>query len=213
MGFNENNLFGNPGEEIGYLQKAVADIDTSGLIQSYGSWENYWNQNGSLLTQQSRMLDSIAYLNDEEDGDSAAYWWVRHGSIDRDTGFANQTLLYYSLLNDQNIDTVDFAFQWNTPHTGGYDVAAVEEFMADSLNGVSYKVVVDTEDPVIPEDPGTAEDPAQNPEQPTGNEQNIEKGKPAKTGDSANVALPIVCAAIAGCAAVYAGLRMKRRKM
>lgn len=213
VGFNENNLFGNPGEEIGYLQKAVADIDTSGLIQSYGSWENYWNQNGSLLTQQSRMLDSIAYLNDEEDGDSAAYWWVRHGSIDRDTGFANQTLLYYSLLNDQNIDTVDFAFQWNTPHTGGYDVAAVEEFMADSLNGVSYKVVVDTEDPVIPEDPGTAEDPAQNPEQPTGNEQNIEKGKPAKTGDSANVALPIVCAAIAGCAAVYAGLRMKRRKM
>lgn len=83
-------------------------------------------------------------------------------------------------MNDQNIDTVDFAFQWNTPHTGGYDVAAVEEFMADSLNGVSYKVVVDTEDPVIPEDPGTAEDPAQNPEQPTGNEQNIEKGKPAK---------------------------------
>ena len=72
---------------------------------------------------------------------------------------------------------------------------------------------MDTEDPVIPEDPGTAEDPAQNPEQPTGNEQNIEKGKPAKTGDSANVALPIVCAAIAGCAAVYAGLRMKRRKM
>ena len=216
VGFNENNLFGNPNEKIGYLTEAVADIDNSGLIQSYGSWKNYWNQNGSLLTQQSKMVDSIAYLNDTEDGDSAAYWWVRHGSIDRDTGFANQTLLYYSLLNNRDIRTVDFAFQWNTPHSGGYDVASVEKFMADSLNGTDYKVVVDTEETTVtPAEPGKTETPVQNTDtaQPTENEENIETSEGVKTGDSANMALPIICIAAAGCAAVYTGLRIKRRML
>ncbi len=215
VGFNENNIFGNPDEKIGYLLKPVADLDTSGLIASYGSWENYWNQNGALLEKQVRMVDSIAYLNDTEDGDSAAYWWVRHGSIDRDTGFANQTLLYYSLLNDQDIDIVDFAFQWNTPHTGGYDVAAVETFIADSLNGNSYKVTVDQKETVSPEDPGTSEEPGQDtvqPGQPDQSGQQTEKGETVKTGDSANMALPLICIVAAGCAAVWAGVRMKERK-
>ena len=162
------------------------------------------------------MVDSIAYLNDTEDGDSAAYWWVRHGSIDRDTGFANQTLLYYSLLNNRDIHTVDFAFQWNTPHSGGYDVASVEKFMADSLNGKDYKVVVDTEETTVtPVEPGKTETPVQNTDtaQPTENEENIETSEGVKTGDSANMALPIICIAAAGCAAAYTGLRIKRRML
>ncbi len=237
VGFNENNIFGNPEEKIGYLVQSVYDIDASGLDKTYGSWAKYWEANKDLLTKQVRMVDSIEYLVDTEDGDSATNWWVRHGSIDRDTGFANQTLLYYALLNDKNIDTVDFAFEWNTPHTGGYDVAGVEEFIAKSLAGEGYKVIVDDEEAVVePVDPVDPVDPV-NPAEPGNtdnngttinnnntntNNNNVSVNDPStgkngktvasKTGDETNMALPIICVVVAGCVIAGAGVGIKRRR-
>ena len=85
-----------------------------------------------------------------------------------------------------------------------------------SLNGTDYKVVVDTEETTVtPAEPGKTETPVQNTDtaQPTENEENIETSEGVKTGDSANMALPIICIVAAGCAAVYTGLRIKRRML
>lgn len=143
--FNENNLFGLEDEEYGYLLKDVYEM--SDLDSKYGSWETYWADRAEELTLQAKMVDSIAYLADGEgESDTAPYWWVRHGSNDRDTSFANQTLLYHAMLNNEDIETLDFAFEFGLGHTGGYAVDEVETFMAKSIDGDGYRPVIDNAD-------------------------------------------------------------------
>ena len=142
--YNENNLIGGENEGYGYISQIV--FEESDLYAenggAYASWEEYWAANGAAITLQDRMVNSIAYLVDDEGtdaGDSAPYWWVRHGSLDRDTSFANQTLLYYALINDKSIETVDFAFAFGYGHCGNYDLDDAMEFMAESLADADAK--------------------------------------------------------------------------
>ena len=129
--YNENNLFGLEGEAYGYVSPiAYAE---SGLTDS---WETYWGEREETYTLQMRMVDSIAYLVDDEGddaGDSAPYWWVRHGSLDRDTSFANQTLLYLAMKNDASIEVADFAFAFDKTHCGNYDLDDAMAFMEASI--------------------------------------------------------------------------------
>ncbi|HSV50821.1 MAG TPA: hypothetical protein VLJ57_01795, partial [Burkholderiaceae bacterium] len=68
-----------------------------------------------------KLVNPIAYLNTTT-ADSAPYWYVRHGMIDRDTAFAMQTLLYYAIKKDASVKDVDFKFPYLVPHSGNYDV-------------------------------------------------------------------------------------------
>ena len=130
--FNENNLFGPATDAHGYNLKVVYDASD---LATRESWDAYWAANGALIEKQVKMVDSIAYLTDASgESDSAPYWWVRHGSLDRDTGFANQTLLYYAMNSaTAGIKEADFAFEYGLGHTGGYNTAEVESFMAASI--------------------------------------------------------------------------------
>ena len=56
---------------------------------------------GKVLKLQMQMTSPIPYLTSTTNGDSAPYWYVRHGMADRDTSFALQTVLYYALTNDK----------------------------------------------------------------------------------------------------------------
>lgn len=158
---NENNLFGNDDEAYGYNSKAVWDLEAEGgiLHEAYKTWDAYWDANEDLITKQMNMTDSIAYLTDDANGDSAKYWMVRHGIIDRDTSFANQTLLYLALQNDDSIETVDFAFTWYRGHQGFYDLDEAITFMNASIAdaGVSDEPTADepTTDGSITDDPAT----------------------------------------------------------
>lgn len=133
-GRNENNLFAAPGDSYGYLSELVWNIQapTSPLLSKYADWDTYWAANGALLTLQARMTDSIAYLVDTEGtdaGDTAPYWYARHGIVDRDTGFANQTLYYSALNNEETIKTLDFQLEWFRGHEGSYGIAGAQAFM------------------------------------------------------------------------------------
>lgn len=163
---NENNLFGAEKEEYGFLTEVVWNLEAEGgiLHEAYGTWGKYMEKNGDLLALQTRMVDSIAYLADDSDGDSAGYWWVRHGSNDRDTGFANQTLLYYALMNDKTIDTLDFKFAFGKVHQGSYDLDEVVAFIDASMKDADEKEAAQqpatppvTDTPVKPSSPDTGD--------------------------------------------------------
>ncbi|MGN1001807.1 MAG: subtype B tannase [Oscillospiraceae bacterium] len=124
---NEDNLFGSRSDayspfnkwswERDAVENAVGKDDT-GL-----TWEQYIEtEDGQALLQQIKMTSPIQYLLDDADGDSAPYWYVRYGMADRDSSFAVETVLYYSLLNAADVDEVDFEFAWLKPHSGDYDV-------------------------------------------------------------------------------------------
>ncbi|MFT3931631.1 MAG: subtype B tannase [Spongiibacteraceae bacterium] len=51
---------------------------------------------------------------------TAQHWRIRHGTYDKDTGLAISTALALT-LQKQHI-AVDFAFPWDRPHSGDYDL-------------------------------------------------------------------------------------------
>lgn len=52
--------------------------------------------------------------------DTAPYWRIRHGTIDKDTSLAIPTILATRLQNKGF--KVDFALAWDKPHSGDYDL-------------------------------------------------------------------------------------------
>jgi hypothetical protein len=61
---------------------------------------------------------------------TAPYWYIRHGSLDRDTAFAVPVALYTKLANAKAAKAIDFGIAWERPHSGDYDMAEVFAWMA-----------------------------------------------------------------------------------
>ena len=123
---NEDNLYGS--EDYAYCPFTRYSWDNDKAENGYGldetglSWNEYLEtEDGQELVLQLQMSSPIPYLT-TENGDSAPYWYVRHGLRDRDTSFALQTVLYYALQNDETIEDVNFLLPWLHPHSGDYDV-------------------------------------------------------------------------------------------
>jgi hypothetical protein len=77
------------------------------------------------------MVSPIPYLTGH--ADSAPYWYVRHGLVDRDTSFATQVVLYYSIRNATRVKDVNFQLVWLRPHSGDYDVREAYSWLAGVL--------------------------------------------------------------------------------
>lgn len=136
---NEDNLYGS--EDSAYCPFTRYSWDNDKEENGYGldetglTWDEYLaTEEGQELTKQLEMSSPIPYLRSDENGDSAPYWYVRHGMRDRDTSFALQTVLYYSLKNDDSIKDIDFLFPWLEPHSGDYDVQRAYTWLADVLS-------------------------------------------------------------------------------
>ena len=127
-GFNEDSLFGT--EEYPYAAYEFYSWDHDGVAgngcgkdDTGLSWDEYMKtEEGQAQAMQMQMASPIPYLTSADNGDSAPYWYVRHGVRDRDTSFALQTVLYYAIQNDQSVKDLDFEFAWLQPHAGNYDV-------------------------------------------------------------------------------------------
>lgn len=136
---NEDNLYGS--EDSAYCPFTRYSWDNDKEENGYGldetglTWDEYLaTEEGQELTKQLQMSSPIPYLRSDENGDSAPYWYVRHGMRDRDTSFALQTVLYYSLKNDDSIKDIDFLLPWLEPHSGDYDVQRAYTWLADVLS-------------------------------------------------------------------------------
>ena len=115
---------------------------TLGALNTGKTWDEYISSAaGKNVAMQMKMSSPIPYLAGSDkipylidsgvafDGvssdvcDPATYWYVRHGTADRDTSFAVGTILYYLLLDNDAVDNgfIDLNFAWNKGHGGTYD--------------------------------------------------------------------------------------------
>ncbi|MDO7499240.1 subtype B tannase [Acinetobacter baumannii] len=136
----ETNLFGDSQNEYNNFTQWSWDhnsktADGSGQDDTGLSWGNYLNSNSStanLLKDQLKMVNPIAYLNTTTD--TAPYWYIRHGMLDRDTSFAMQMILYYAVTNDPKVKDTNFKFPYLTGHAGNYDVQEAFKWINEKLN-------------------------------------------------------------------------------
>lgn len=136
----ETNLFGDSQNEYNNFTQWSWDhnsktADGSGQDDTGLSWENYLNNNSStanLLKDQLKMVNPIAYLNTTTD--TAPYWYIRHGMLDRDTSFAMQMILYYAVTNDPKVKDTNFKLPYLTGHAGNYDVQEAFKWINEKLN-------------------------------------------------------------------------------
>ncbi len=52
--------------------------------------------------------------------DNSPYWYIRHGTVDRDTAFTVPVALYTRLMNARSAREVDFDLALERPHSGDY---------------------------------------------------------------------------------------------
>ncbi len=149
---NEDNLFGGKTNEYSPFSAYPWNNDTIpgngvGKDDTGLTWDEYMEtEAGKALALQIRMTNAVDYLVDT-DGTSATHWYVRWGMNDRDSSFAVETVLYYAMLNDKSIDTVNFEFAWLQPHGGHYDVQEAYSWLAETLAADGY----------VPAEPAPAE--------------------------------------------------------
>ncbi|MCV2369603.1 subtype B tannase [Roseateles oligotrophus] len=94
--------------------------DGSGTDDTGLSFAQYMALSSTTLGKQIKLINPLAYLNTA--ADSAPYWYVRHGMVDRDTAFAMQTLLYYAIKSDASVKDLSFKLPYLVGHSGNYDV-------------------------------------------------------------------------------------------
>ena len=125
---NEDSLFGTTEYEYSAFEPYSWDHDSvegngCGLDDTGLTWEEFMEtEEGQELALQLRMSNTIEYLNDRESGIKAPHWYVRYGMFDRDSSFALETVLRYSIYNNPDIEDASFEFAWLKPHAGDYDV-------------------------------------------------------------------------------------------
>jgi hypothetical protein len=105
--------------------------DGSGFDDKGKKWAAYIADPATTLDDQIKMVSPMPYLNSS--ADSAPYWYVRHGIVDRDTSFAVEVALYYGILNDSSVKDVNFELAWLQGHGGNYDVQEAYAWIASTL--------------------------------------------------------------------------------
>ncbi len=132
----ENSLFGparveySNFEEYAWNNNEVPG-DGSGPDDTGKTWDAYIADPATTLDEQLRMVSPMTYLSSS--ADSAPYWYVRHGMVDRDTSFAVEVALYYAILNDPSVKDANFRLAWLRPHSGNYDVQEAHAWLAGVL--------------------------------------------------------------------------------
>lgn len=71
------------------------------------------------LKKRVKMMNPMNYITDEK-AQKAPYWYIRHGSKDRDTGFQISLNLATKLMN--NGYNVNYFIEWDKSHSGDYNL-------------------------------------------------------------------------------------------
>ena len=134
----ENSLFGAAALEysnftpFGWNMNEVAG-DGSGADDTGLEWDDFLQTDaGQAIAAQIKLTDPQAFL--QGNADSAPYWYIRHGMIDRDTSFAVELALYRAVAGTEGVKDVNFTLPWMTPHSGNYDVQEAYGWLATVLS-------------------------------------------------------------------------------
>lgn len=137
----ENTLFGLVDTEYSNFMQWAWDNneilgDFSGLDDTGLTWKEYIP--GSKLEEQLKLVNPMPYLTDPRNGDSAPYWYVRHGMRDRDTSFAVEMALFYAIDNDTTVKNANYKLTYFKGHGGGDDVQEAYGWLAEMLSHATH---------------------------------------------------------------------------
>lgn len=145
---NESNLAGTPAQEYSpfsewaWEHNGVAG-DGVGSDDVGLPWDAFVHTDaGKAVVKQMDMIDPMPYLL-STNGDSAPYWYYRHGMIDRDTSFAVEAGLYYAVLNDRSVNNLNFELTWLKGHGGDYDIPEAYEWVAEAVDNANTFEAID----------------------------------------------------------------------
>lgn len=133
---SEDTLFGGTGDIYSPFTSYSWNNDTIannvGKDDTGMAWESYLSTaRGEELRKQLKMVGSIEYLADKNDGKTAPYWYVRCGMLDCDSSFALDTLRYAALCNDEAVEKINFSYMWLQGHTGNYNAMEAFDWLAN----------------------------------------------------------------------------------
>jgi hypothetical protein len=135
---NESNLSGDETTEYSHWlgwswEHDVIPNNGVGLDDTGLSFDRFMRTKaGKAVAMHMKMINPMPYLLSRE-GDSAPYWYVRHGIRDRDTSFAVEVALFYAIQNDPTVKDANFALAYMQPHAGNYDVQEAYGWLAGVL--------------------------------------------------------------------------------
>jgi hypothetical protein len=114
-GSRENKLFGTADKDV------VVFTDYAAV------------QVGTTVPQEVKdrvfLMNAMNFIG-KQGSTNAPYWYIRHGSLDRDTAFTVPVALYTKLANAGTTKAIDFGIAWERPHSGDYDMAEIFAWMA-----------------------------------------------------------------------------------
>lgn len=141
-GMGESTLFGTQDRAYSNFSEFAWDHndaagDGSGRDDTGTLWRDYLRLPQAVVDDQVRLIDPMRYIGTS--ADTAPYWYVRHGTRDRDTAFTVSINLSRALQADRRVRDVNYRLAWDQPHAGNYDVPEAMQWIAASLQAASRK--------------------------------------------------------------------------
>jgi hypothetical protein len=132
----ESNLFGTRYQAYSNFTAYAWDHndvkgDGIGYDDTGTSFANLLKRQDTVVDEQAALINPMRYIG--TNADTAPYWYVRHGTRDRDTSFIVSINLSRALQADRHVKEVNYALAWNQPHAGNYDVPEAMAWIAGVL--------------------------------------------------------------------------------
>lgn len=138
----ESNMFGAATQlysnftEYGWDNNDVGG-DGIGYKDTSLSWSQYSTLPTTEILAQVKLINPMAYLGGGSS--TSPYWYVRHGTRDRDTSFTVSLNLSRALAADAKVRDVNYRLAWDQPHAGNYDVPEAMAWIAETLKAAEAK--------------------------------------------------------------------------
>ena len=130
----ENNLFGNGQDESKHFDSIEYDLlkENEDNYSSYSDWKSSYiteyqsdldskDELGIDMQTRVNMYNPMYYLSNYYEGNGtskvAKYWRIRTGINQTDTALTTEENFKLALLNNEDVESVDFATVWGQPHT------------------------------------------------------------------------------------------------
>lgn len=146
-GTGESNLFGTAAQPYSnftayaWNNNGIAG-DGIGLDDTGLTWAQFLRERGTAVDEQLELTNPLEYLG--TDADAAPYWYVRHGTRDRDTAFTVSIVLDRALQADRNVKDANYRLAWDRPHAGNYDVPEAMAWVAEKLAAADARLAAIT---------------------------------------------------------------------
>ncbi|KAF1043340.1 hypothetical protein [Xylophilus sp.] len=112
--------------------------DGSGLDDTGLTWAQYSALSTTLVVKQANLINPMHFIGTST-GTRAPYWYIRHGTRDRDTAPLVSLNLARALKADSAVKDLNYRLAWGQPHGEGYDVPEAMTWITKILTDAKAK--------------------------------------------------------------------------